>query len=38
MVEHLFGESRFFDHIPVRYLFDVGDIAVIGRFSNAVPN
>jgi hypothetical protein len=30
LVEHLFGESKFFDHVPVRYLFDVGDIAVIG--------
>jgi len=32
LVEHLFTESKFFDYIPVRYLFDVGDIAVIGRF------
>ncbi len=32
LVEHLFGESKFFDTVPVRYSFDVGDIAVIGRF------
>jgi hypothetical protein len=32
LVEWLFGEAKFFDYIPVRYLFDIGDIAVIGRF------
>jgi hypothetical protein len=32
LVEHLFGQSKFFDYVPVRYLFDVGDITVIGRF------
>jgi hypothetical protein len=32
LVEHLFGGSLFFDYVPVRYLFDLGDIAVIGRF------
>ena len=32
LVEHLFGESKFFDSVPIRYLFDVGDIAIIGRF------
>jgi hypothetical protein len=28
LVEHLLGQSKFFDSVPVRYLFDVGDIAV----------
>jgi hypothetical protein len=32
LVEHLFGERKLFDYVPVRYLFDVGDVAVIGRF------
>jgi hypothetical protein len=32
LVEHLFGQGKLFDYVPVRYLFDIGDIAVIGRF------
>jgi hypothetical protein len=31
-VEWLFGQSKFFDHVPVRQIFDAGDIAVICRF------
>lgn len=32
LVEWLFGQTKFFDYIPVRYIFDAGDIAVIARF------
>jgi|GEM_PF-6274787 len=33
LVEHLFNPgSMFFDRFPVHWLFDVGDIAIIGRF------
>lgn len=32
LVELLFGEAKFFDYVPLRYVFDLGDLAVIGRF------
>jgi hypothetical protein len=36
LVEVFFGKSDFFEgrpfSFPIRYLFDVGDIAIIGRF------
>ncbi len=32
LADYLFGQSKFFDFFPVRYFFDAGDIAVLGRF------
>jgi hypothetical protein len=32
MIVHVFGDPRFFDLIPVRYVIDAGDIAVIVTF------
>lgn len=32
MIVHVFGDPKFFDQIPVRYVIDAGDVAVIVTF------
>ena len=32
LLEHVFGDPKFFDLIPVRYIIDLGDIAIIFAF------
>lgn len=32
LLEHVFGDPKFFDYIPVRWAIDLGDIAIIFTF------